>query len=663
MNGPLHRRLAGLLLLWAVLPLPFLYIVMPPFWLTAGAVGLYLAVRPSSGVRLSPTVQNLLAVVIVVAVLIAGGVRVGPLRPLGHLLILLTSVRCLMVFDRRSFLRALPTLFLVWLVSLTASTHVAVLIYFALSVAVWWWVGMAFHLTRLGDQSQQDALDLVHLRHVITAACAAMILALPVFVVMPRLRSPWIAGRGGVQSVTGFSSNVQLSGIGDIRESQEEALVVRSIDGQPIEREWTRLRATAFERVTVDSWAPRRPDAEAVRTGRMIWQSGRPDRLDGTVELEITLRRQHRYLFLPTGTVAVRSPVDVRFDPAGGLRLAASTPGELTYRVWVRTGAPPRYSDPPTRDGPSFEPPAAVRQLAQRIVGDERDDEKRARAVESYLQENFSYSMSGMARIGPDPVSWFLLQSREGHCEYFAGGMVVLLDALGVPARMVGGYNGGTASPAGDRVVVREANAHTWVEVWLGEKRGWQTFDPTPATSVPGFVPQDLRFKVRAAWEWVQASWDRYVLTYGLSEQLRLLGVVDEVIARAIRNIEWRHAVFGLIGALSMFAALRIAWRWQRRGVARIRPKKRAPASHAIEQLRRRLERAGERTPVGATVRRIGRAAESRWPATAPDVAKLVGLAELELYSPGGVVAKADIRELWARVRKSTRGPGTGIRD
>jgi hypothetical protein len=299
------------------------------------------------------------------------------------------------------------------------------------------------------------------------------------------------------------------------------------------------------------------------------------------------------------------------------------------YRVWVRTGAPPRHSDSPDSSGPSFEPPAEVRQLAERIVGDERDDERRARAIESYLQENFTYSMSGMARIGPDPVSWFLLRSRQGHCEYFAGGMVVMLDALGVPARMIGGYSGGIASPAGDQVVVREANAHTWVEVWLGPERGWRVFDPTPATSVPGFGPADVRFRIRAAWEWVQASWDRYVLTYGIGEQLRLLAAVDEAIARAVRNIEWRHIVFGLFGALSMFGALRIGRRWHRRGVTRVRRRKRAPAAHAIEQLR---------------------------PTAAPEVGELVGLAELELYSPGGVVVKGEIRELWTRVRRQARG-------
>ena len=120
-SDEVYSRLAGLLLLWSVLPLPFLYIVMPPFWLTAGAVALVLFLKPSWSLRLPPLVQNLLAVAIVVAVVAAGGIRVGPLRPLGHLLLLLTAVRAIQVSDRRSFLKALPAVFVVWVISLTAS--------------------------------------------------------------------------------------------------------------------------------------------------------------------------------------------------------------------------------------------------------------------------------------------------------------------------------------------------------------------------------------------------------------------------------------------------------------------------------------------------------------------------------------------------------------
>ena len=100
-----YRRLMGLLLLWAVLPMPFLYVFLPPFWLLTAAAGAAALWRPTVSVRLSSLVLNVLAVVIVVVVIATGGWRVGPVRPLGHMLLLLTTVSSVSVDDRDPYWR------------------------------------------------------------------------------------------------------------------------------------------------------------------------------------------------------------------------------------------------------------------------------------------------------------------------------------------------------------------------------------------------------------------------------------------------------------------------------------------------------------------------------------------------------------------------------
>jgi transglutaminase-like putative cysteine protease len=653
----IYRRLNGLLLLWAIVPLPFLYIVIPPFWLTAAGVGTLLVVRPAWRVKLSPAVQNALGVVILVMVIAAGGVRVGPLRPLGQLLLLLVVVRSMLVVDRRSFLRILPALFLVWLVSLTASTHIIVVLYFVLSAAFWWWVGMQVHLLGVGaeraDQGRLRSQWLVRPAHAAAASTVALILAVPVFLVMPRLRSPWVAARGGTESVTGFSNRVELSGVGTIRQSQQEALIIRSPDGETIEQSWTRLRATAFERVTEDSWAPRRAGSVARVEDGLVRLHSSSGSLEDTVELTILLQRPDRYLFLPTATVALDSPEPVRIDPAGGVTLARAPDRSLSYSVWVTRGELPRFADPPHGNGPRFKPNPEVLRLARDISSGLTGAADRAEAIEDHLRSNYSYSLQGMARIGPDPVSWFLLQSRQGHCEYFAGGMVALLDALDVPARMVGGYSGGTASADGDEVVVREANAHTWVEVWLGEGNGWQAYDPTPASGLPGFGGTDTGLRLRFAWEWVQASWDRYVLTYGLGEQLQLLTSMGAALDSLTRGISARRAAYLVLVVAATYLLLRL--------VLRVGPRpshdrrRRPPAAQVMDWLSRRLRRAGVELPPGATVRRIAQAAGSTWPPVVAGVSELVTLAELELYSPTPGVRQGDVRRLRSDVRRGIR--------
>ena len=653
--GAFYRRLAGLLLLWSLLPLPFLYIVKPPFWLSAGVVALALILVPSWSPKLRPWVLNVIAVVIVVAVVAAGGIRVGPLRPLGHLLLLLTAVRASQITDRRSFLKALPAIFLVWVIALTASTHVSALLFFTVSAVIWWWTGMEIQLAAVAVDDGVPTAS-VRPRHALLAAVVALVLAVPVFVSVPRLRSPWIAGQGGVRSVTGFSSRVELSGVGTIQESQERALVVRSVNGEPIRPEWMRLRATAFERMTVDSWAPRPPDRSLQPQSGLIWLTQGSEDLGDAAKLEIELDRPDEYLFLPNGAIAVEVPQPVRVDPAGGVVLVSAGSGPLRYAVWVsRTGVQPRLGPPPD-GGLEFQSAPEVRALAARITAGATSAETRAAAVEAHLQNEYTYSMTGLGRIGPDPVSWFLLRSRSGHCEYFAGGMAVMMRALGDPARMVGGYSGGDLSPAGDEAVVRQANAHAWVEVWLGPDRGWGVFDPTPAAHLPRLDSVTAGERLRYAWESLQAGWDRYVLTFGVGEQMQLLTAAGDRLAAAMVSWRWRDtAVIAVALALVwlMWRAFRGVFRRANRARS-FRPA--SPAVRSIRRLVRRLERAGVPVPAGATIRWIGKAATGRWPLASQPAADLVWLAERELYSEdGSVYGTAEVGRVWSDLRHAIR--------
>jgi hypothetical protein len=229
----------------------------------------------------------------------------------------------------------------------------------------------------------------------------------------------------------------------------------------------------------------------------------------------------------------------------------------------------PRTDDPNDK-GRRFKLAPEVQELAVGITEGLLTPEDKARAVEAHLRTEYSYSLSGMGRIGPDPMSWFLLRSKSGHCEYFAGAMVVLLQSVGVPARMVGGYSGGALSPDRDEAVVREANAHAWVEVWLGEDLGWRVFDPTPAANVPSLDTVTTRERIRFAWEWIQASWDRYILTFGLGEQMELLTAVGDRLAAAFSHMKWQAAAW-LVG---LSVVLGLVWRWARRVIRRSVPKK-----------------------------------------------------------------------------------------
>jgi len=83
-----------------------------------------------------------------------------------------------------------------------------------------------------------------------------------------------------------------------------------------------------------------------------------------------------------------------------------------------------------------------------------------------------------------DPLAYFLFTRKQGHCEYFASAMTVMLRTAGIPARLATGFQSGVYNPITDFWLVRASDAHAWVEAWI-PGRGWTTFDPTSARSQP----------------------------------------------------------------------------------------------------------------------------------------------------------------------------------
>ncbi len=125
--------------------------------------------------------------------------------------------------------------------------------------------------------------------------------------------------------------------------------------------------------------------------------------------------------------------------------------------------------------------PQRVRDLAHKVAGDQTDPYNKAEVVESYLRTTYRYAPVVRAPPpGRDPVDFFLFDLKEDFCEYFASAMVVMLRELGVPARVVEGYTAGTLDPATGKFVVKELDAHAWVEVYF-PLYGWIEFEPTPS--------------------------------------------------------------------------------------------------------------------------------------------------------------------------------------
>ncbi len=166
-----------------------------------------------------------------------------------------------------------------------------------------------------------------------------------------------------------------------------------------------------------------------------------------------------------------------------------------------------------------------------------------AAVLTRFRNENFVYTLSPPL-LGEQPVDEFLFETRRGFCEHYASAFTVLMRAAGIPARVVTGYLGGEVNPVGDYILVRQADAHAWVEIWL-ENTGWVRVDPTAAVSparvergiasalprtdvLPMFVRGDFALlqRMRLTLDSVTYTWNQWVLGYTPDRQRRFLSYI-----------------------------------------------------------------------------------------------------------------------------------------
>jgi hypothetical protein len=231
-------------------------------------------------------------------------------------------------------------------------------------------------------------------------------------------------------------------------------------------------------------------------------------------------------------------------------RKEAPDPPTIALRT-TKSGcrAPPALVAPPTLLDLDL-PPAvehALAPIAAEWTRDARAGDARAKldAIERHLA-GFEYSLEVPREPGVDPVVDFLTIHRAGHCEMFASATVLLARAVGIPARVVGGFRVTEVNPFTGRAVVRDRDAHAWVEAWVDG--AWRAWDTTPAIE-----PSALRAR-------------------GLGAHLGdlLAGWRDRAVA-ALAGLETRHVLGALLAAVALLTAvralgLRLAERRARRG-------------------------------------------------------------------------------------------------
>src|SRR5215470_8314739 len=166
--------------------------------------------------------------------------------------------------------------------------------------------------------------------------------------------------------------------------------------------------------------------------------------------------------------------------------------------------------------GPAID--SRVMALAERVTEKAATPAEKAAAIENYLRAHYKYTLQ-LPRTQPaDPIANFLFERREGHCEYFASAMAVMLRSLGIPSRVVNGFSGGEFNDITSEYVIRASDAHSWVEAYLpGEE--WVEFDPTPSS---GTAATSSWGRLNQYMDAMQSFWREWVVNYDFAHQFRL---------------------------------------------------------------------------------------------------------------------------------------------
>ena len=426
------------------------------------------------------------------------------------------------------------------------------------------------------------------------------------FFVFPRFSAGYFA-RTGIQPslMVGFSDEVELGQIGQLK--KDNTVVLRIKTGSSVEYPMLRWRGIALSTFDGKRWfSPAinpmnhypAPDGWITVVSRADLQAPPAAELHFTVLME------------PSASDAVFAPAQALFlrgnfsgdagtyfssiqrsrlitDAAGSISNPYRNFAQIRYegvsRLPVARPAQARSagSDYPEKirevylQLPPLDP--RIPDLARRVTASADNPFDKAVTLESYLRSNYGYTLNLTGKLGDDPLARFLFETREGHCEYFASAMAILLRSIGIPSREVNGFLPGEYNDLGGDYIVRASDAHSWVEVYF-PGTGWLTFDPTPAApeSAGGF-----RARLGQYIDWMELSWREWVINYDLNHQMQLSRIMRQnsvdwtVTTRTrFRNLEnrgikslvaWQrsHGRLGLavpILSLLLLAVLRFQW-------------------------------------------------------------------------------------------------------
>ena len=469
------------------------------------------------------------------------------------------------------------------------------------------------------------------------------------FAVIPRLEFRQVLERfGRARGVVGFSETITLREVTGIKSDTRVVARVEFPELRPgLLPANLYLRGAVYSRYEDGVWRRGGATPLPVQRAGFLHFVGDAAAPDSTADITLEAA-DHPALFTyghPTLIEGAFAPV--LSDGEGNLSLARSGHPTLRYRVRFAADLPPRAG---MRHRPGGEHSAFpegyedVRVLAREIAGDAGTDRERAERIVRFFQSGFRYTVSDPA----SSIREFLFRKRAGYCEHYAAGLSLLLRGAGIPSHVAAGYLGGEWNGVGQYMIVRQSDAHAWVEAWIDGR--WVTLDATPP---PG---ETSPFRTRTGTiglyaDWLRQQWDKYVVNYSMRMQADAVKEGVRAVRRsraALRFPGWdgigggarRAAGWALLAAPALWLLYRFL-RKRRNSAGKGTPPGLPPLPGPYARLVRRLDRNRFRRHPGETLEETLTAAVRSLPDLSEDAARFLGLYHRDRFGPAPLLPEA----------------------
>lgn len=387
----------------------------------------------------------------------------------------------------------------------------------------------------------------------------SLLLMLFFFVILPRTQHPfWNFLNASGEAVSGFSDTVEPGSVTTLAALRKPAF---RIQGPELPQQLLYWRGIVLNRINGHAWhrvppPERQPERVAGRDAVLLTYYPEPRRarylplLDAPLAVGgIRVRRDNDQIYTAQVPLDRRLEYSGRSAP-GASRLAAA---DLDLAFYLQT---------PATVAPQ------LRAIAEQIRRDAPTAAERIDRLEAFfLAQELQYRLSDLPQ-GDDPLVAFLLVERSGYCELFASSFALLLRLAEVPARLVGGYLGGSYNPLGGYYLVNEAAAHVWVEALVDGE--WRRLDPT-RLATNAATPFSAAGGSDSIGAWAQLGdtvdyyWNRAVITYDFERQFEMTRATGE----QLRSLQWGASLarerLGLVGGgVLLIGAGWLLWRRSR---------------------------------------------------------------------------------------------------